>query len=201
MNYLFLVFFILFVIIILYLYYYYTLYQFKLKRILPYININDKILDLGCGSCYLTKKIQNKGYNIIGIDVVNKSKYYNPLIFNGKIIPFKNKSFDVTISSFVLHHIIDCENMLDEIIRVTKKYILIFEDTPSTKIDKYLSTKHSQSHWGTSNCFKNCQQWIHIFKSKKLKIININKLYKWESPFSYKPFIYPISKTFFCLKV
>lgn len=189
------------VVVIIIMFVYYCLYDFRLKRICQFLSINDKILDLGCGSCCLTQKIKDKGYNIVGIDVVNESKCYNPVIFDGKVIPFNDKSFDVTICAFVLHHIVNCEDMLDEMIRVTKKYILIFEDTPSCDIDQYLCSQHAKSHWGTSNCFKNIDEWLKVFNKKGLRVVKIDPLGRLESPFARKPYIYPVNKTFFCVSI
>jgi len=43
--------------------------------------------------------------NIINMDVVNKSKCNKPIIYDGYKIPLKDKSVNVTVCAFVLHHV------------------------------------------------------------------------------------------------
>ncbi len=99
----------------------------------------DKILDVGCGAGHfyrsLKKKI-NKPFTYTGADpykiFLNKAKFAwrNDKNVNFKIgniynLPFKQNSFDISICSNVFIHLHDVIKPLKEIIRVTKKTIVI----------------------------------------------------------------------------
>ena len=91
-------------------------------------------LDVGCGDMTLSETISKKDKKICfkGIDIHevplnlrNSEKWKNYTCFDGKNIPFHNRSFDIVLFSDVLHH--DYENigvLLKEAKRVSK-YVLI----------------------------------------------------------------------------
>lgn len=190
-------------LILLVLYIWYKISQrIKVNRIQKFIKKNDKILDFGCGTCCTTAYLKKLGYkNIIGMDIENKSECLIPEIYNGINIPYPDKYFDTIICSFVLHHIKNYKNILNELLRVTKKNIIIYEDTPENWIDKKLTRLHSKSHWGQSySSFNNKKEWIDIFKKLPVKIEYIKDVSRYEFPFGDYPYIYPVPATFFVLK-
>jgi SAM-dependent methyltransferase len=78
-----------------------------------------KVLDVGCGDCYLKKSIKG---DYTGID-----KYGNPNIKQdiSKGLPFDNESFDAVAGFDVLEHLDDIHFVFDELCRVSKKYVII----------------------------------------------------------------------------
>ena len=78
-----------------------------------------KVLDVGCGDCYLKKFIKD---NYTGID-----KYGNPDIKQdiSKGLPFDNQSFDTVAGFDVLEHLDDIHFVFDELCRVSKEYVII----------------------------------------------------------------------------
>ncbi len=48
----------------------------KLKRLLRFYDKNKTILDIGSGNCALNLQIKNYGYNITGLDILNKQIEY-----------------------------------------------------------------------------------------------------------------------------
>lgn len=88
-----------------------------------------KILDFGCGSGALQEQFERK-FNVktYGIDTSKKAIEYcqkrgltRIKIFDGKIIPFKENSFDMVAAIDVLEHIKNDSFSLEEIKRVLKK--------------------------------------------------------------------------------
>lgn len=86
-----------------------------------------RILDVGVGTGRLAEPLQNAGFEILGIDISKKmmSKarekgVQNLVIADARFIPFKDKSFDVTISVHVLHLISEWKKALGEVCRVTR---------------------------------------------------------------------------------
>ena len=84
----------------------------KLKLLLPYLNNNHKILDLGCGSMWLTKNLRSQGFDCVGFAL----KPPADIIGDIKIHPFKKHSFDVVVALEMLEHV-DCLSEIDFILK------------------------------------------------------------------------------------
>lgn len=142
-----------------------------------------KILDVGCGSGILAKKIQEKlRAEIIGIDIVDHRLFPIPFqIFDGKKIPFPDNYFDVAIISFVLHHTDNPKEILEETKRVAKK-IIIFEDIaekPWEKLRCYFHFFTWNLFFGKSKKFNffGEKEWKEIFFLLNLKTSNEKNFY------------------------
>lgn len=95
-------------------------YQEIVNRFTPGI----RILEIGGGTGYQAKRLMRDGYVVESIDIPS-SNYANQLEFpvkpyDGRNIPFSDKSFDVVFSSNVLEHVQDLPYLQDEIKRVLK---------------------------------------------------------------------------------
>ena len=86
-----------------------------------YLDTNKKILEIGCGSGFLIKDLQNYGYNVFGVEpsiqavelARNKGLDVTCDIFPGKLL--KDKKFDLIIMSHVLEHIKDTNEIINEV--------------------------------------------------------------------------------------
>ena len=100
---------------------------------------HDKILDVGCGVGHyyvsLKKRIK-KDFEYVGIDIIDdyikKAKVIfaqekNVFFRKGDIfnIPFKRNSFDIVICNNFLHNLPSIQKSIQELLRVTKRYLLI----------------------------------------------------------------------------
>ena len=95
-----------------------------------------KILDLGCGPGFHLNKLNKMGAKVKGIDLskelIKIAKQQNPSVEVQygditKKLPYKNLEFDAVISSLVLGHIENWDNLLKEVHRILKnKGIFIF---------------------------------------------------------------------------
>jgi len=110
----------------------------KYKWIGKYLDKKEKILDLGCGSCHLTKLLIKNGYNVTPIDVENLSaKDIQPIIYNGYDLPFKDNAFDLALILTVLHHAKNFKTVIKEAKRVSKR-IIVIEDIYRNNLQKFL---------------------------------------------------------------
>lgn len=96
-----------------------------------------KILDAGCGTGLLTKKLEKYG-NVIGVDIdLNAIKFAKRRISNiiqASIdkLPFENDAFDIIISTDVLYHQnVNEEKSLKEFYRVLKPNGLLIIKLPA----------------------------------------------------------------------
>jgi GT2 family glycosyltransferase/2-polyprenyl-3-methyl-5-hydroxy-6-metoxy-1,4-benzoquinol methylase len=89
------------------------------------------VLDVGCGIGPYIAALQERGISSCGLetnaDYVNRAKTLNRNVqlYDGKIIPFPDCSFDTVIAIEVLEHISDWENALREMLRVARRCVLI----------------------------------------------------------------------------
>jgi len=91
----------------------------RIEKILPHLDKDMKILDLGCGDGWLTKYLRSKGYDSLGVDSHFTD---NPPFYRGiaSKIPFDDGHFDCIIMIEVIEHI-EPSSCYDEINRVLKK--------------------------------------------------------------------------------
>ena len=120
----------------------------KAKRlgsaIVPYLKSDKSILDVGCGNMQIASYIQHiyPEKKIIGVDIRDYRTTDLPIIlYDGKKLPFTNKQFDCAYVVFVLHHTDNPQEMFREIIRVTKK-IVIIEEVYNSKFQKIVTFLH-----------------------------------------------------------
>lgn len=91
---------------------------------------NTNILDVGCGFGIFTHYLE-KLARTVGTDFSLSMLKDNPckllINSNGKKLPFKNNTFDVVFCGDLLHHVDDERIVLKEMLRVSKKDIIILE--------------------------------------------------------------------------
>ena len=149
----------------------------------------NRIIDIGCGTGALCSVLNKKGFSVTGIDPAQKmldvaiSKVENKDIqfFNADVLkklPFDNKSFDISIASYVAHGISKDERktMYNEMNRITKKYVIIYDYNENrsllTDVAEYLE------NGDYFDFIKTVKLELKDF-FKNIKIINVSKLGSW----------------------
>lgn len=102
----------------------------RLAALRPFVTAGQRVLDFGAGRGDFLKVVgKDLGVEIIGIDIIDYTdEDVDVLMFDGATIPLPDKSVDVGLAAFVLHHIPDQTAAMQELIRVCRKRIVIFED-------------------------------------------------------------------------
>lgn len=105
--------------------------KYFLNDILKTINT---VLDVGCaaGGAFNFCREVNSSLKYNGIDIserlinIAKKKYLEAsfLHYDGHEIPYKNNSFELVFSLGVLHHLQHYENIIEQMINKSKKYVL-----------------------------------------------------------------------------
>ena len=157
-------------------------------------------LDIGAGNGDFSRFLKSNNHHVTSLDVVNKAKesYANHItLFNGKDIPFDKKSFDTSILMFVLHHTNWQKQLIQDCIRVTKKYIIIAEDIIHNTFDSWMGAIHlNSSPWAKGNdSFKSHRGWLDFFSENNLEILECVEIPRWTYP------VYPVARYVYVLKV
>ncbi len=98
------------------------------------------VIDVGCGTGALCSVLNQKGLIVTGIDPSQKMitiaeekqkntgiKFMNASVLKG--LPFEDKSFDISIASYVAHGLKENERaeMYAEMSRITKQLVIIYD--------------------------------------------------------------------------
>lgn len=122
-----------------------SLYAFLLKNSYIQKAVLDKdtrrILDVGIGSGVGAKvMMQFKKFTVEGLDINNdlwdENNDIKNTIYDGRIFPFKNNSYDLILIFLVLHHANDPQILIDEVRRVTSKYVIVLEEVTNNALVK-----------------------------------------------------------------
>ena len=111
------------------------LYKSEKKFFLEKIKSCNSFLDYGCaagGFCEIIDSVKKKHYKYTGIDVssnlvsIARQKYpkYTFKVCNGKIFPSKIPKHDVVFSFGTLHHSDHYLKIINQMLRIAKKYTL-----------------------------------------------------------------------------
>lgn len=131
-------------------------------------------LDVGCRDGGYTIKIAPHCEHITAIDInpkaIDKAKSENPganinyLCMDGRRIGFPDDNFDLVYERVSLHHIKEWETALDEMMRVSSRYILIEEP-----LDDWRSAEKENSYRGQ-------QLYLEIQQEQGISHFNYLKL-------------------------
>lgn len=162
-----------------------------LKDILSVIGVKPKmkVLDLGCGSGYLTFPIAKRNENafVIGLDIVTDTLKQNSLkaqemainniefiSYNGIDFPFEDNFFDLVVTRYALHHFPDIEKSISEVSRVLKFNGRFFISDPRPNdcdktrfVDDYMQLK-KDGHIK----FYTKDEWLQICKECNMNFVS-----------------------------
>ena len=98
--------------------------EYELGVVLPLFPSGSSILELGAGTGWQAKALAERGFAVEAIDV-KESRYASdrvwPIVeYDGRRIPYPDRSFDIVFSSNVLEHVLDVPVLQGEIGRVLK---------------------------------------------------------------------------------
>ncbi len=150
----------------------------KTQRVLPFLTPGATILDLGCGSGYITRSLREKGWNVTPADVADMSfsEDIQPLVYDGVHLPFPDNHFHTTLLLTVLHHTQNPELVMKEAVRVSRQVILI-EDIYENIFQQYLTyITDTVVNMGFSRMTyqnKNDKEWKTLFRQMNLDLNSV----------------------------
>jgi ubiquinone/menaquinone biosynthesis C-methylase UbiE len=96
------------------------------ERIKPYIEKSNKLVDIGSGTGDIAYLLKSMGKDVTAVDVsdFHGPRLVAPIIYDGKKLPFKDKSFDTALLLMVLHHTPDPSIVFSEAARVAREVVI-----------------------------------------------------------------------------
>ncbi|MEL7239180.1 MAG: class I SAM-dependent methyltransferase, partial [Planctomycetota bacterium] len=84
------------------------------------------LLDLGCGEGFVGDALRARGYDVTLADAADFHRSPLPFVlYDGRALPFADRTFDAAYLYFVLHHTEDARAVLDEALRVARRVIVV----------------------------------------------------------------------------
>jgi 2-polyprenyl-3-methyl-5-hydroxy-6-metoxy-1,4-benzoquinol methylase len=103
----------------------------KTEFIRRYVSLEGRILDVGCGNGIFTARFAAGGASVVGIDLSYQLLQQNPHreVIRGDAtrLPFGNGAFEVVFEANVLHHVEDRKQVIREMSRVSRRYVILLE--------------------------------------------------------------------------
>lgn len=134
-----------------------------------------RVLDIGCGSGRIGKKMQDLGYQVTGIDfseeAVKKASEKGVQAKQANLdegIPEQDDSYDVVWAGDIIEHVFDPIGLLKESCRVLKKNGIILVTIPSdvglvSRVKMLFGISHQEQMYMTSGFYKH-----HTFFTPRL---------------------------------
>lgn len=159
----------------------------KLVLLQPFL-VGDSldVLNIHGDTTMFTQKVKEYGYNIENFASTVDGKQQK--------INRQDNTYDIVTALFVVSKSPDKQQLLQDMIRVTKDKIVIADDVIENETDEFLSKCYKQLN-GEYICHYSTKKWLKIFTKMGLvvdKIIDIDT-YKFNV-------LYPISRRMFVLR-
>jgi hypothetical protein len=112
----------------------------------------------GCVSVYLSEILRSTQFELCDVHVEPRTNFpVRPI--SGPGLPYPNKSFDIVLFSYVLHHAADDTiTLLTDAHRIARRYVVITEDPRETDAD--CRWAHTHDRHGT---FRGLKEWRALF--------------------------------------
>jgi ubiquinone/menaquinone biosynthesis C-methylase UbiE len=151
-----------------------------LSFVRPALRTGDRVLDIGCGEGWVLAELSGE-HEVMGVDIVDLRRKELPAfgfeLYDGSKVPCDDGSFDVVLLTFVLHHVPNDRKpaLVREARRVTRRNVVVLEDTPRNAIDRLACNMHGRAHRkriGTTADFGFYDQsrWEHFFDQHGLRV-------------------------------
>lgn len=150
------------------------------QRVIPYLKNSKKIVDIGSGTGDVALLLQKRGHNVTPIDVedFHGPRLVKTIIYDGKTLPFPDRSFDIALLLMVMHHTPDPEKVFSEATRVAKE-IVVIETSFTNPVNKFFTVVSDaignlriEAFW---NSYKSDEDWRAFFSQHRFQIIESHK--------------------------
>ncbi len=141
----------------------------------PYIKNSKKLIDVGSGTGDVTSLLKKQGLDVTPVDVADfhGPRLVQPVIYDGKKLPFPNHCFDTALLLAVLHHTPNPEIVFSEAARVAREIVLIETSFTSllnkffTVLSDVLGNLRFDAFWSS---YKTDAEWKNFFDENGFQV-------------------------------
>lgn len=110
-----------------------------LGDLLPVVPPGSRVVDIGAGTCDIAADLASRGREVVAVDVRDVScvPRLRPILYDGRRLPFADRSFDWALLVDVLHHT-EPDMLLREAARVAAN-VFVHEDVYTTARQRRLT--------------------------------------------------------------
>lgn len=137
-----------------------------------------QLLDVGAGDGYLSAFIAESRpqTTVVGIDTVIRN-HIHPKVslirFDGVRIPFPDRSFDIALACNVLHHAEAPFELFDDMLRVTRRLVVIKDHVAETRLQHFqlrVLDQLGNRRFGVdaSGAYLSWREWQSLFRHHRI---------------------------------
>ena len=149
-------------------------------RLLAHLSDHQRVLDVGAGDGQIAQALMRgrPGLSVTGVDIgVRPGAAIPMLAYDGRRLPFADRSFDLVLLVDMLHHAEDPTAVLIEASRVARRRILIKDHYWESRWDRWLLTVSDylgNQAYGVPlpYAFLRMEQWHALFRASGLNILS-----------------------------
>lgn len=112
----------------------------KIRQLVEPLGPIESALDFGSGDGFFASQWKHGGgvRSVTAVDVIERKRsVVTPTLYDGKRLPFSDRSFDLAYAIDVLHHCDDPGSAIDDLSRCSNRYLLIKDHTYRSRIGKF----------------------------------------------------------------
>jgi SAM-dependent methyltransferase len=160
------------------------------EAIAPAVREGERILDVGCGTGELAALLQDRieGVQITGVETQLRG-CASILVqqYNGRMLPFADNAFDVTVIADVLHHADDAAAVLREANRVSRRLVIVKDHIRTGLLSQAVLSfmdwvGNAPHNVACPYRYLSRPQWETLFRSADLELVSETRnlgLYPW----------------------
>jgi SAM-dependent methyltransferase len=137
----------------------------KIDFIRAHAPLTGSILDLGCGNGIFTQRLSVEGAIVTGLDLspylLNQNPHGVLTCGDATLLPFADASFDLVFEANLLHHVSDESEVIREMHRVTRKYVVLLEPNRYNPLMFAFSVVVAAERGGLKSCAKRLRQQVN----------------------------------------
>ncbi len=144
---------------------------------------DSSLLDLGAGEGYVGLEIADRtGVRVTLADVENQNHTALPyVVYDGRVLPFDDDTFDVIVLVYVLHHAENAETLLSEAARVCAGPIIVLESIYTNRFQRlvlsmvdrianFVRSSGDMARFSDDLDFRTFDEWVATLEKKEFGI-------------------------------
>lgn len=160
--------------------------EFFVRLFEKHLPAGSRVLDVGGGWGFYEKPLRRRGHFPVVLDVTRPGYQKAPVVlYSGGRFPFPDKSFDVSLLVTVLHHTENPEAVLKEVMRVTRKTLIVVEDLYRHRLGRFWTKLRDQFYnmefFGHPAQFRRGDDWVSFLSGFGLVLESRREVYTWLS--------------------